>query len=69
MLGQLVLGRAITAVAHIDLECVASERCARRERRLRWLHRCLRLFGTKQHQPAPEFRPLLAASAGPANQT
>ena len=68
MLGQLVLGRAINSVAQIDLACVASERCARRERHLRWLNRCRRVFAAKQRQRAAEIPNLLAASAAPSNQ-
>jgi hypothetical protein len=69
MLDQLVLGRAIAGVAHIDLDSVASERCARRERHLRWLRRCFRIRGTSKRQPPEDIPSLLRASAGAINRT
>jgi hypothetical protein len=69
MLNQLVLGRAITGVAHIDLDSVASDRCARRERHLRWLRHCFRIRGTLKRQPADDIRGVLGTSGSAINRT
>lgn len=65
MLDQLVLGRAIAGVAHIDLDSVASDRCARRERHLRWLRRCFRfrIRSTLKRQPLDDIGHLSGTSA------
>ena len=63
MLDQLVLGRAIAGVAHIDLDSVASGRCARRERHLRWLRRCIRICSTLKRQPPDDIGHLSGTSA------
>ncbi len=55
MLNQLVLGRAMMHVHHIDLASVAAGRCTRRRMFFRWLHRAvdIRKIG------APSAAPLL----------
>lgn len=61
MLNQLVLGRAMMHVHHIDLASVAAGRCTRRRMLFRWLHRAMDTRKTVTPNAAPLLRSPLTA--------
>ncbi len=69
MLNQLVLGRAMMHVHHIDLASVAAGRCARRRMLFRWLHRYVDARHTMAQNAAALLQPSLTAEGSIRGQS
>ena len=60
MLNHLVLGRAMMRVDHVDLDGVASDRCARVGLVSRLVRRCATAYAALALRPAAYRRPRVA---------